>query len=74
MTIFTYSQARQNFATVLDMARKEGEVMIRRKDGSMFRLKADNTVTSPLDVKGVKTKITTKEIVASIRESRSISR
>ena len=32
MTVFTYSQARQNFAAVLDRAAEEGEVLIKRKD------------------------------------------
>lgn len=36
MTVFTYSQARQNFAAVLDRAAKEGKVQIKRKDGSVF--------------------------------------
>ena len=70
MTIFTYSQARQNLATLLDLARKEGEVWIRRNDGSMFCLKPTAVDKSPLDVKGVKSKISTKEIVSFVRESR----
>jgi len=70
MTVFTYSQARQNFAAVLDRALKEGKMIIKRKDGSTFTLTPEMTDKSPLDVKGVKTKVSTKEIVRAVRESR----
>ena len=70
MTVFTYSQARQNFAAVLDRALKEGKVIIKRKDGSTFMLAPEITDKSPLDVKGVKTEVSTKDIVRAVRESR----
>ena len=70
MTVFTYSQARQNFAAVLDRALKEGKMIIKRKDGSTFTLTPEMTDKSPLDVKGVKSKVSTKEIVRAVRESR----
>lgn len=70
MTVFTYSQARQNFAAVLDRALKEGKVIIKRKDGSMFTLAPETTNKSPLDLKGIKTKVSTKDIVRAVRESR----
>ena len=70
MTVFTYSQARQNFATVLDRTLKENKVIIKRKDGSTFTLAPEITSKSPLDVKGVKTKVSTREIVRAVRESR----
>lgn len=71
MTIFTYSQARQNFASVLDIATKEGEVVITRRDGRVFRLTADKARPFSLaDVKGIKTKATTKDIVKAVREGR----
>ena len=70
MTVFTYSQARQNFATVLDRTLKEGKVIIKRKDGSTFTLAPEITNKSPLDVRGVKAKASTKDIVRAVRESR----
>ncbi len=70
MTVFTYSQARQNFAAVLDRAAKEGKVHIRRKDGSVFTLCSERPNASPLDIKGVKTGVSTAEIVRAVRESR----
>jgi PHD/YefM family antitoxin component YafN of YafNO toxin-antitoxin module len=30
MTTYTYSEARQNFAAVLDKAKKEGKVLIKK--------------------------------------------
>ena len=70
MTVFTYSQARQNFAAVLDRAAKEGKVQIKRKDGSVFTLCPEKPNSSPLDVKGIKTDVSTDEIVRVVRESR----
>jgi hypothetical protein len=70
MTVFTYSQARQNFAAVLDQVAKEGKVLIKRKDGSVFTLCSEKPDTSPLDVKGVKTGVSTAQVVRAVRESR----
>ena len=70
MTVFTYSQARQHFSEILDLANKEGMVLIKRKDGRIFKLEPDILSESPLDVKGIKTKVTTNEIISFVRESR----
>jgi len=70
MTIFTYSQARQKFALLLRLAGKEGAVLIKRKDGALFTLKQDKIRSSPLNVKSIKTDISTKEIINFIKESR----
>jgi hypothetical protein len=71
MKSFTYSNARQNFASLLNIASKSGEVLIKRQDGTVFSLKLSSRKRSPLDIKGISTKITTNEIVGIIRESRS---
>ena len=70
MKVYTYSEARQNLATVLDIARKE-EVLIKRRGGETFSVRYKTTPTSPFDVPGVKTRATTKDILAAVRESRS---
>ena len=70
MTVFTYSNARQNFASLLNLASKSGEVLIKRQDGRVFSLKISNRKRSPLDIKGISTKITTNELVDIVRESR----
>jgi len=70
MMVFTYSQARQNLASVLDRAAKEGKVQINRKDGSVFTLCPEEPNTSPLEVKGVKTGVSTGDVVRAVRDSR----
>jgi hypothetical protein len=73
MRIFNYSQARQNFTSVLNTALKE-EVIIRRKDGHRFKIVPiveDKKGKSPLEgIKGVKAKVTTSELIEIIREGR----
>jgi hypothetical protein len=73
MKVYTFSEARQNLASVLDQARKEGAVRIRRRDGQVFLLKPEISSRSPLDLPGVDVEITTDEIVAFVRESRERS-
>jgi prevent-host-death family protein len=74
MKIYNYSEARQNFSTVLNTALKE-EVIITRKDGSKFKLISINEtkkeIRSPLgNIKGIKTNITMSEILEAIRQGR----
>lgn len=38
MKAYTYSEARENFASVLEEAERNGAVEIRRRDGAVFRL------------------------------------
>ena len=73
MRVFNYSEARQNFTTVLNTALKE-EVIIRRKDGSRFKIvpvTGGKKGKSPLEgIKGVKVNVTTPELLEIIREGR----
>lgn len=71
MKSYTYSQARGNFAAVLEEAERDGAVEIRRRDGAVFRiLPARKSKASPLDVKGVKVGISTDDLIAAVREGR----
>jgi PAS domain-containing protein len=70
MRVYTYSEARQSLASVLEEAHREGEVRIRRKDGRMFVIRPEPSAGSPLDIKGMDLGVTTGEIVGFIRESR----
>jgi antitoxin (DNA-binding transcriptional repressor) of toxin-antitoxin stability system len=71
MKSYTYSEAREKFASVLEEAKREGGVEIRRRDGTVFRIMPTSRPTaSPLDVKGVKLKMDTHELVAVVREAR----
>ena len=76
MKVYTYSQARQRLASLLNQARREGEVRIRRRDGQEFVLQPAaeaNMSQSPLDVPGITAPATTKDILAAIRESRGLT-
>lgn len=70
MQVYTYSEARQKLAFVLEQAESTGKVLIRRKDGRTFALVPERNLTSPLDVPYVKANLTTKEIVDIVREGR----
>ena len=70
MRVYTYSEARQNFASVLEIAQREGAVRIRRKDGRSFVLQPESSGASPLDVDSVELGVTGAEIVEMIREGR----
>lgn len=37
MNVYTFSEARQNLASVLDEAQRKGAVRIKRRDGSELR-------------------------------------
>lgn len=70
MQVYTYSEARQKLAMVLEQAENTGKVIIRRKDGRTFSLVPERSTMSPLDVPTIKANITTQEIVDIIREGR----
>ena len=71
-TVYTYTEARQNLATLLDRAAAEGEVRIKRRDGQVFVIRPDTSARSPLDVGGIDLDVTAEEIVAFISEGRRI--
>jgi prevent-host-death family protein len=73
MKSYSYSEARGNFATVLDEAERDGAVEIRRRDGRVFRilpLRKRKSKASPLDVKGVKLGVSATDLVAMVRAGR----
>lgn len=67
MLVHTYSEARQNLASLLEKAAKEGEVRIKRKDGQVFVITPQTSKESPLDVGGIELDITTAEILKAIQ-------
>ena len=70
MKVYTYSEARQNFASMLEIAQRDGAVGIRRKDGRSFVVQPESSGASPLDVDGVELGMTGAEIVEMVREGR----
>ena len=70
MRVYTYSEARQKLAALLDEARRKGAVRIRRRDGQEFVLRPIEPDGSPLDVEGLNLDWSRDEIVAAVREGR----
>lgn len=70
MKIYTYSQAREKLADLLEESKKD-EVVIRRRRGDMFSIAPKlPSRRSPFDVPGLGKRITRKEILEAIHESR----
>lgn len=70
MKVYTYSQARQQLAQLLDDAREDGQAQIRRRDGQTFVIKPLEEKKSPLDVAGVSSDLSLDEINNIVREGR----
>jgi hypothetical protein len=63
MKEYTYSEARQRFASLLDKAYREGAVRIKRRDGKIFVVRPEKKSKSSLDVKGLSLEINRQEII-----------
>jgi len=70
MREYSFTEARQNFASILDEAKSEGVVCIKKRDGEAFYIKPASIKKSPLDVIGIDLGISSEDIVSSIRECR----
>ena len=68
MNVYTFSEARQKLATVLEEAQRKGAVRIKRRDGSEFEIAPVRSQASPLDVEGVDLGLSAEEIVSVVRE------
>jgi GGDEF domain-containing protein len=69
MKVYSYSEARQRFAEILNMAREE-DVIIKRRGGEAFTIAFKKVSQSPFSITGIKTKATTKDILQAIKDSR----
>jgi antitoxin (DNA-binding transcriptional repressor) of toxin-antitoxin stability system len=70
MNTYSYSEAKQKLSLILNKVKKGGSVLIKRRDGSVFEIKSIPSDKSPLDVKGVDTRLSKDEIIEIIKESR----
>ena len=70
MKVYTYSEARQRFSEVLNIARTE-EVIIKRRGGESFSITLKKTRKSPFDVPGINTRAMTEDILDAISASRA---
>jgi hypothetical protein len=70
MNLYTYSEARQKLASLLEQALKEGEVRVKRRDGRVFVIKPQPVSGSPLDIEGLELGLSAGEILEAIQEGR----
>ncbi len=70
MKVYTYSEARQQLAELLNRARRDGVVEIRRRDGQVFDVRPTARAGSPLEVPGVSAGLSRREVVELVQESR----
>lgn len=70
MKEYSFTEARQHFASILEEAKKEGVVCIKKKNGEAYHIKPVISKKSPLDIKGVSVGISSQEIVDIIRSGR----
>lgn len=70
MKEYTYSEARQRFASLLERAKREGAVRIKRRDEQVFVIKPEKITKSPLDVRGINLNFEGEEIDEFVRAGR----
>jgi hypothetical protein len=70
MTVYTFAEASRNLAALLEKARAEGEIIIKRDDGQIFLVRPVAESGSPLDIMGIDLGLSAEEIVRVVRESR----
>jgi hypothetical protein len=70
VTVYTFSEARQKFAALLERARREGAVRVKRRDGQVFLIQPERSRRSPLEVAGIDSDVSGEEIVEMVREMR----
>jgi hypothetical protein len=70
MLIVMYSEARQNLSKVLDTAKAEGRVLIRRADGQEFYITPVVKKSAKVTWPGVETGLNRAVILSALREAR----
>ena len=73
MREYSFTEARQHFASILDEAKREGVVCIKKRDGEAFYLRPAERKNSPLEVEGVELGLSSADIVSAVREGRESS-
>lgn len=69
MKIYTYSEARQNLASLLEEARRKGGVRIRRRDGASVVLRPERCRLRSMSLAPTSV-LQRSQIVAAVRDSR----
>lgn len=67
--VYSYVEAREQLATLLEKAWQEGAVKLRSRDGHVFVILPEQPKKkSPFDVRSIKLSITKDDILAAIQE------
>ena len=70
MKQFNFTEARNNFASVLELAKQYGIICISKRDGESFYITPVKSKKSPLDIKGVNLGLSATDIVSIVNEGR----
>ncbi len=70
MKEYNFTEARQHFAHVLDDAKANGVVCIKRRNGETFYIRPAISQGSPLDIEGVDLDLSADDIVEIVRGGR----
>tara|TARA_R110002124_G_scaffold134495_3_gene297261 strand:+ start:152 stop:373 length:222 start_codon:yes stop_codon:yes gene_type:complete len=70
MKVYTYSQARQKLAKILDELDQNEKAIIQRRDARSYVLKSIKETKSPLDVKSVDVDLSISEVNEIVCEYR----
>ncbi len=70
MRQYNFSEARKNFASVLETAKQEGIICIYKRNGEAYYLTPAKVKRSPLDVEGIDLRLSSTQITSIVRESR----
>lgn len=70
MRQYNFSEARKNFASVLETAKQEGIICIYKRNGEAYYLTPAKATKSPLDVEGIDLQLSDEQIMSIVRDSR----
>lgn len=72
MIVYSFNEARERLAALLESALREGQVKFKNRDGQVFVIRPERQPkTSPFDIRSLNLHITKREILEAIRESRA---
>lgn len=70
MKKYSFTEARRNLSSILEEAKREGSVCIKKRNGDTFVLTPAVSNKSRLDVAGVDLGLSSSDIVDAVREGR----
>lgn len=70
MKQYNFTEARENFASVLEIAKQERIICIYKRNGEAYYLTLAKTQKSPLDVEGIDLRLSNSQIMSILSESR----